>query len=251
MVNKNSTIWNFENTGPCTGVFAMERDIELAQMLSAGIGQPTLRFYTWQPWTLSVGWHQSLEQINIDALKRDGFDLVRRPTGGRAVFHAQELTYSVVFEVDGESILQTYAYISKALLRGLQLLGVHASLEVQQPIYNEFYKTKSSIPCFSSSGKYEIMVGGKKLIGSAQRRYIGKNGNSVVLQHGSILLGPAHKMLLRYLYLTENERNALYRQLEMKTTELFTILNTTVPLDDIIVAFKRGFEEELKIQFIK
>ncbi|MEK9136365.1 MAG: lipoate--protein ligase family protein, partial [Bacteroidota bacterium] len=182
------TIWNFIAGGEYTGDFNMSFDEMLAQRLVSGLGAPTLRLYRWKPWAISLGHNQNLSDINIDRCRRDGIDVVRRPTGGRAILHAEELTYSVTMPVDRRGILQVYNEISTALVEGLRQFGVDVSLQRSQLNFVETYKSPSSIPCFSSSARYEIEWKGKKLVGSAQRRYTG-NGGEVVLQHGSILCG--------------------------------------------------------------
>jgi lipoate-protein ligase A len=242
--------WNFENTGASSGEANMKRDEELAQALCNGAGASTLRFYCWQPWMLSVGWHQSLEEIDCDAVHRDGYDLVRRPTGGRAIFHAEELTYCAVFFSNGESIYKTYENISLALLEGLRNLGIEATYEKQQPHFPSLYRTAQGVPCFSAAGRYEITYEGKKLIGSAQRRYIGENGAEVVLQHGSILIGRAHTSIVRYLRVQNDEREKIRLALETKTTELSTILHRSLSYEEVASAFRRGFENALNINFV-
>lgn len=243
-------MWYFENTGPQTGVFNMQRDEELARSLCEGTGMPTLRLYAWEPWAISLGWHQSYETIDRERAAADGIDVVRRPTGGRAILHAEELTYCVVFNSGGESIHETYARISEALLTGLRILGVHATFEKQQPHFPSLYRSPMGLPCFSSAGRYEITLNGKKLIGSAQRRYIARDGSEVVLQHGSILIGPAHKNLVQYLAVGESERQRIQLAFEEKTIELETILQRSVSLEEVACAIQRGFEECWNIRFI-
>lgn len=242
-------LWRFENTGPAAGVFNMKRDEELALALCNGTGQPTLRIYTWQPWAISIGWHQSLDDINIEKARNDGYDVVRRPTGGRAIFHAEEVTYAVVFEVQHQTIQDVYARISQALLHTLSLLGVDATFEKQQPHFPSLYRSVAGASCFSSTGRYEITVDGKKLIGSAQRRYSTPEGKEVVLQHGSLLVGTAHRNLVTYLTVPEAARNHIRLALETKTTELSTVLNRKIQIEEIADAMRRGFEEAWNIQF--
>ena len=91
--------WRFENTGTSSGVFNMEYDEALARTLMDGSGNPTIRVYGWQPYAISLGWNQSLDEIDVERTKSEGVDVVRRPTGGRAILHANELTYSVVMQV--------------------------------------------------------------------------------------------------------------------------------------------------------
>jgi lipoyl(octanoyl) transferase len=147
-----------------------------------GLGPPTLRFYGWNPPTLSVGYFQSIDkEVDLTALANLGFGLVRRNTGGRAVLHNKELTYSVVAGVkDGlpESLMGTYLYISKALVGACRSFGVLA--ELHEGVSNQMQGTGA---CFESPSWYELTANERKLVGSAQLRQQGS-----FLQQGSILI---------------------------------------------------------------
>ena len=175
--------WNFSATGENTGEFNMQFDETLVRRLLDGSGVPTVRVYRWKPWAISIGHHQNISDIDAPLCRKEGIDVVRRPTGGRAILHAEELTYSVVMPADRKGIHQVYNEISNALVEGLKGFGVDVSLQRSQPDFARMYKSPSSIPCFSSSARYEIEWNGRKLVGSAQRRYSGESGD-VVLQHG-------------------------------------------------------------------
>jgi lipoate-protein ligase A len=184
--------WRFENTGVRSGVFNMEYDEALARMLVDGTGNSTIRVYGWRPFAISLGWNQSMDEIDRNKTLAAGIDVVRRPTGGRAILHANELTYSVVMRVYGKNVLTVYEDISRALIAGLRELGVIAAIEKSQPNFPSLYRSASAVACFSSTGRYEIKYNSRKLVGSAQRRYAVGDGEEVVLQHGSILIGPEH-----------------------------------------------------------
>ena len=166
-----SSPWTFLDTGKRSGAYNMAYDEALARELAQRPGTPTLRFFEWQPWAISLGHHQKTSDLDEGRCKADGIDIVHRPTGGRAIFHAEELTYSVVMAAGRKSILQVYNDISRALIRGLALYGVDAALQKVQPNFSEEYRSPSSVPCFSSSARYEIEWEGRKLVGSAQRRF--------------------------------------------------------------------------------
>jgi lipoyl(octanoyl) transferase len=181
--------WIFIDSGPNTGAHNMSVDEELLNRAQAGDSTPVLRFYTWSPPAVSLGRFQKLETaVNQDACKRRGFDIVRRITGGRAVLHNAELTYSVVSRIDNPlfppDVLGTYKVIAAGLLAGLADLGIDAEM-VSRGGSNAALvnKTDSSPSCFSSPSWYEIVVRGRKIIGSAQRRL-----SHAFLQHGSILI---------------------------------------------------------------
>jgi lipoate-protein ligase A len=236
--------WRFEDTGTSSGVFNMEYDETLAQALVNGIGAPTIRVYGWQPFAISLGWNQSMDDVDLKKTSAAGIDVVRRPTGGRAILHSDELTYSVVMRVKGKNVLSVYEDISHALVAGLHELGASAAIEKSQPHFPSLYRTTSAMACFSSAGRYEIKCNGKKLVGSAQRRYVADGGEEVVLQHGSILLGSDHKRIVDLLTLpSEEKRNALRCELNEKTTDLSTILNRDVTFDETAEAILFGFRK--------
>jgi lipoate-protein ligase A len=243
------TSWRFINHGTGTGEYNMRFDQELAGMLQEGNGQPTLRLFRWKPWAISLGHNQSGSDIDIGKCARDGIDIVRRPTGGRAILHAEELTYSIVLFAGRRGVLQIYNEISSALVRGLDLFGVKASLQRSQPNFSEHYKHPSSIPCFTSSARYEIEWKGRKLVGSAQRRYH-DGDREVVLQHGSILCGPAHRRLADYILADDDAIPAeLERDLREKTTDLEEIRGGAVDLNELSQSIKHGFELEWGTRF--
>jgi lipoate-protein ligase A len=242
--------WRFIHTGPNSGEYNMHFDKMLAEHLLAGTGVPTLRLFEWNPWAISIGHNQDVADINAETCAQGGIDIVRRPTGGRAILHAQELTYSMVMYCGRKSVLEVYSQISKALLRGLHLLGVDASLQRSQHDLGLRYRSVSTIPCFVSSARYEIEWRGRKLVGSAQRRFDGEK--DVVLQHGSILCGPAHRQLIEHLVFGDQiDKDHLEKELRDKTTDLEEILGNTAYLLDLPGCIKRGFEDEWGITFFQ
>jgi lipoate-protein ligase A len=238
-------MWEFMNTGFHSGTFNMEFDEALAHRLGDGTGPPTLRLFGWNPYTISVGFNQPMEDFNHEAISRSGYDIVRRPTGGRAIFHAHELTYSVVMNVGERSVREIYHYISEGILEGLRLLGITAELSGKDDRLTTPFSDPSSIPCFASSARSEIHVDGKKLVGSAQRRY-----GKVVLQHGSFLLGPQHKRIVDFL--SPHVLDALQvieESLTYRTTDAETILGRTITFDEAARCVKEGFERACGMEF--
>jgi len=228
----------------------MDVDQLLAMRMAEQGGAPTLRIYGWDPHAISIGYNQRRHDLDEAKCLAQGIDIVRRPTGGRAILHADELTYSVVMHAEGKSISQIYCDISKALVRGLRSLGADVGYSAAQPDFPLLYRNQNSIPCFASSARYEIQYRGKKLVGSAQRRYTTPSGDDVVLQHGSILLGPAHKELSELVQVGSEELStSIRRGLEMKTIELSFILGRDIAFDEVAVAVKGGFENEWNIVF--
>ncbi len=173
--------WRLIISPPLDGATNMAIDHALARMVAAGDSPPTLRLYRWQPACVSLGYFQPSSAVNQSACAHYGYDIVRRPTGGRAILHADELTYALTVASTqpgfGGRILSTYRQISLALLAGLHNLNVTAAWSAGHAA------TSASAACFDTPADYEITVRGRKLIGSAQTRMRG-----AILQHGSLLL---------------------------------------------------------------
>jgi lipoate-protein ligase A len=242
--------WQFLNSGFHPGEYNMRMDELLAERLLAHQGLPTLRVYGWKPHAISLGYNQRDNDFDKARCAAHGIDIVRRPTGGRAIFHAEELTYSVTMFSRGKNITDSYCEISRALLSGLHLLGADVEYASTQPNLPQFYRSRTSIPCFASSTRYEIQYRGKKLVGSAQRRYALPGGDEIVLQHGSVLLGPVHRRLSEFVRAESEEvRAALRESLETKTTELDSVLGRNVSFDEAAAALRKGFECAWNIVF--
>ena len=244
--------WRFLNSGFHSGAHNMRVDELLARRLLENEGWPTLRVYGWEPHAVSLGYNQRRHDFDESRCALNGIDIVRRPTGGRAILHAEELTYSVVMPANGKSIEDVYCEISKALERGLQMLGADVAYSATQPQFAQLYRTQSSIPCFASSARYEIQYRGKKLVGSAQRRYVSPGGAEVVLQHGSILIGAEHKRLAELVSIQDEEvYAAIQHDLNAKTIELSSILCRDVRFEEVARAVRDGFEREWNVDFIE
>jgi lipoate-protein ligase A len=228
----------------------MEKD-ELCARVGADTVEalPKLRLYRWKPWAISLGHHQSEASIDLERCKQEQIDVVRRPTVGRAILHAEELTYCVVMPAGRRSILDVYNDISRALVRGLGLFGVQTELQKSQPDFRAAYRTSASVPCFASSARFEIEHDGRKLVGSAQRRLSGQQ-RDVVLQHGSILCGSAHKRLPEFLAEKAPEaQNEIRTILDHHTVDLSEILGHPPDLQSLAECIRCGFSEEWNITF--
>jgi lipoyl(octanoyl) transferase len=241
--------WRVYAGGEFRGEENMAIDEALARALADGRGGPALRLYRWKPWAISLGHHQSTDDIDLERCRADGIDVVRRPTGGRAILHAEELTYCVVMPAGRRSILDAYNDISRGLVEGLRLFGIETSLQKSQPKFPEEYRDPTSVSCFSSSARYEIEHEGKKLVGSAQRRISGAS-QEVVLQHGSVLCGPAHLRLAGYLRIGDPRLlKRASEALRMHTTDLSAVLGGPVDIDRLSSSLRRGFEHAWDIRF--
>ena len=178
-----------------TGAWNMAVDEVLLQGVADNGMPPTLRFYEWSPPCLSLGYFQPLDVVDMEACRALGVDVTRRPTGGRAILHDRELTYSLtlpaaVLGVDA-GILPSYHRISRALQPGLAQLGVRTTMAAEQ----DGMRSADQGPiCFDRPSAHEILLDGRKLVGSAQVRRGG-----ALLQHGSILIEPRMERMLACL----------------------------------------------------
>jgi lipoate-protein ligase A len=213
-------IWKFINTGYNDGKFNMDFDLELVKNFS---GVPVLRVYKWKPYCISLGANQQPKSIDQEKTLFAGFDIVKRPTGGRAILHAEELTYSVIYPISVENTpKQIYREINLALLNGLVNFNPTLNkiqLEHTQPHFPSFYKDTKSTLCFAVSAMNELNYDGKKVVGSAQRKI-----GDIILQHGSILCGAFHKRIVDYLDLPSEKAKEIKNEINQTTTELETIL---------------------------
>ena len=196
-----ASAWRFIDTPPAPGAWNMAVDEALMEGVRAG-DEPALRFYRWEPACLSLGRNQpAAGEYDADEIRARGIDVVRRPTGGRAVLHSRELTYSVVMP-DGRlgAPREAYAAINRGLVAGLRDLGVEVGLsaggEGRAPV-------PSLAPCFREPAVGEVVAGGRKLVGSAQYREGG-----VTLQHGSLLLADDQSLLRTLLREAPPEEDA-------------------------------------------
>lgn len=229
------------DSGFQTGKYNMDFDLELVEQVQPN--QYILRFYQWKPYCISLGANQKEEDIDKDKLFNDGFDLVRRPTGGRAVFHAEELTYSFVCYINNFSPLSLYSKINNALLKGLSIFDERCSgleLEKFQPDLNKHYQNPEGVACFSTPAKSEVKFGGKKVIGSAQKKIGDK-----ILQHGSILTGDFHKKIIDYLKLNDDMKQKVAKVIDEQTLTIKDIINDNVDFEKL----KSSIVEGVKIEF--
>jgi lipoyl(octanoyl) transferase len=242
--------WQFHNTGRRTGADNMKYDEQLAQRLLTSDHPFIVRVYGWSPSAISLGWHQNIGEIDEAKCSAQGIDIVRRPTGGRAILHSDEVTYSVAMIASQKSVLSVYQQISEALVLGLKELGADVALEKSQPHFPSVYKTPSSVACFASVARYEIHIGGRKLVGSAQRRFARSDGREVVLQHGSILLGQDHLRIVDFLRdLADDQRNAMREELRQHTADLSSSLQRSVGFQEVVPLLRRGFEKSWGVTF--
>ena len=231
------------DTGAHIGAYNMAVDEELLARAQAGAALPVLRLYAWDPPAVSIGRFQDIAAaVNAGACKRLGIDIVRRITGGRAVLHRQELTYSIVARSDHPlfppTVLGTYKVIAQGLVAGLRNLGIPAEIVSRSGRHAALVRKDAKDPaCFSSPSWYEIIVGNRKIIGSAQRRVSG-----AFLQHGSILIDydPVREAEVIPGGCGSDAVTCIRRE-----------RGRAVPLEEIKKAIKKGFEAALEIEFVQ
>jgi lipoate-protein ligase A len=230
----------------------MAVDEAVLEAVRRGSAPPTLRMFGWRPPAISFGYAQRVSrEVDLDRCRALGVDTVRRPTGGRAVLHWNELTYSVVCPSDdpslGGPVLEAYRKISDCLVNGLLYLGVDARFESRRQPSPSPRDRQVTSPCFSSTSQYEVTIQGRKLIGSAQRRIEG-----VLLQHGSLLMGPEHKRIVELLpHGREGLRERFERELEAQTTSLEEALGRRISFEEVAKALRAGFQEAADLPTIE
>jgi len=183
----------------------MALDEALLESVAKGASPPVLRFYRWQPATVSLGYAQSVAaDIDLSVCRQAGLDVVRRSTGGRAVLHDEEVTYAVIAPTDGPfgtSVLDCYRVISEVLQQTLQRFGLPAQLVPGRPRGGQMNAAKAV--CFSAPSQFELVVDGRKVAGSAQKRH-----GQAFLQHGSIPIEMDLDLLARVLKTEANMETA-------------------------------------------
>jgi lipoate-protein ligase A len=221
------------------GFFQMALDHALLASAAPQESRPTLRFYHFEPPALTIGRFQPLRHVNLDACARRGIDVVRRPTGGKAILHRDDFTYSLIVPPSAgmsDSVEESYAMICRGIIGALALLGVEAALVPRTP-----YRLDSLHACFSSPAAADLAVNGRKLCGSAQTR---KNGS--ILQHGTLLNldnGPLLFELLAYPEQESEERRREYA----RTCTCLEQLGINAGWENIAAAFVAGFENAFNV----
>jgi lipoate-protein ligase A len=206
---------------------------------------PTLRLYRWNPPCLSLGYSQPYSDLDQEKLNQNGWDIVRRPTGGRAILHAVELTYSVIgSQADPRlkgGLLESYRRISQALAESLSILGLAVQINLGKKSDNRIQAV-----CFENPSEYEITIAGKKIIGSAQARK--KEG---ILQHGSLpLTGDLGRITEVLQYPSDVQRHGAARELLNKAVTVESALGRFVSWEEAAQAFQTGFQKALNLQLI-
>ena len=228
------------------GPWNMAVDEAILHSVARKAAPPTVRFYGWHPACISLGRAQSHQDIDLDRLQTQGWDLVRRPTGGRAILHRNELTYAVIAPEEHPimlgGVLESYRRISAGLVKGLERLSLPVDVQQPDPLSEE---DRSNPICFEVPSAYEITVQGRKVIGSAQVRK-----QKTVLQHGSIpLTGDLNQICDVLYYEDEQDRETARRELLERASTLESVLNMVITPEEAVAAMVQGFEAALGFRF--
>jgi len=239
--------WRLIQTAPARGAWNMALDEALLESCERGDSPPVLRLYAWQPPCLSLGYAQPLQDVDLPRLNERGWDLVRRPTGGRAILHTDELTYAVIGPLGhpllAGPVLESYRRLARALLAALHALGLPAEMNCQED--GRPSPATANPVCFEAPSAYEIVLQGKKLIGSAQARRRGG-----VLQHGTLpLYGDLTRIVEVLSFPDERARRTAATRLLQRATTVEMASGRRVTWEMAAQAFAEAFSQTLSIQF--
>lgn len=238
--------WRLLLSPPARGAWNMAVDEAIFESTGQGDAPPTLRLYSWSPPCLSLGYSQPFSDVSARNLQANNWEIVRRPTGGKAILHTDELTYSICGP-DSEprlkgSVLQSYRQLSTFLLDALMRLGINAdAADTNKSVRDN--ETENPV-CFEIPSNYEIAVNGKKIIGSAQARR-----KSSVLQHGSLpLFGDLTRIVEVLNYPGEQARNLASRRLLKHATTVESVIGYRGDWWLACQAFRKAFQETFHLE---
>ena len=241
------THWRLLHTPPSTGAWNMAADEAILEHIHRGESKPTLRLYAWNPPCLSLGHAQAFKDVDVERLRARGWDVVRRLTGGRAILHTDELTYSGTGSAEepilAGGVLESYNRLARALLYAMRELDL--PVEIKEDAGHAANATYPNPVCFEVPSTYEITVNGKKLIGSAQARK--KEG---VLQHGSLpLTGDLARICDALAFEDGPARRDAKDRLLARAATVESVSGVETGWGRAAQAFVHGFEAGLGIRF--
>lgn len=274
----NRSSWRLIQSPPDHGAWNMALDEAILEATASAEVLPTLRLYAWQPACLSLGYAQPISDVDLQKLHANGWELVRRPTGGRAILHIDELTYSVCGPQDeprlAGSILESYRTLSAALLAALHRMEIPAqALPKNDTLNPERSRSDQNPVCFETPSNYEITVAGKKLIGSAQARRSFSHARTLeiergapgtdrsdsnrdchtgVLQHGSLpLYGDLTRITQALLFPDHTARQRAAERLLNRATTAELALGQILSWEEAACAIRTAFEQSLNLDLIQ
>jgi lipoate-protein ligase A len=233
--------WRFLDTGAMSGALNMAVDQAILCLHANGQAPPTLRVYQWSPPAVSLGYCQKRHNLDLAACRRLGIEVVRRPSGGRAVLHLGDLTYAVIAgTADGmpSAVTAAYRLICDGLLQGFRRLGIDARMGrgIMKPPQQDI--------CFLRGTLGSIMHRDRKFVGSAQTWHA-----SSMLQHGSIILLPQIEALVDIWPGSADSPAELRAKLEGRITSLQEILGQLPEMGEVQAAIRDGMARALGIRF--
>jgi len=227
--------------GYCPPAENMARDEALLRKVIAGGSPPCIRFYRWKPAGLSLGRFQKIDKgVDLEACREYGVEVVRRLTGGEAVLHDDEITYSIVIpfshpSFDGKGVIDTYKTISRALVKGLELSGVRSTMAGEAPTRPD---PEGQGVCFYTPTVNEIVADNRKIIGSAQTRE-----KLVILQHGSIPIDWNIEKQFDVMAIPVENRDVFTSLFRKRATTIYEQLGSRPSFEQLAGNFAKGFEE--------
>ena len=237
--------WRMIGPDDFSGAMNMAVDAAFVEEIKERGGENIIRFYRWSPPCITLGRFQKIDGINIDACKKRGIDIAKRPTGGRAIFHNNEITFSIIMRADdlGESttnIMQSYRILGYSLTKALKKLGLDAEL-VDHNHNDRVMSTIDNPACFAAKARCDIMVNNKKIIGSAQSRKAG-----IILQQNSLPISVDYSLWDELFY----GSNAEFVK-DSGATELKAEMDKAVDYMEFMNNVNAAFTEDLGILFKK
>lgn len=238
--------WRLILSGSARGAWNMAVDRAILEAVADEESPPTFRLYAWDPPCLSLGHAQPAGVIDESGLAAEGWDLVRRPTGGRALLHADELTYAIIAPILHPAlsggVVDSYRHLSQGLVAGLRALGIDPD-----PLSNATLSAeeRANPVCFEVPSAYEVTVRRRKLVGSAQLRR-----RQTALQHGSLpLRGDITRVIRGLRFERPVDRRQAAERLARHATTLEAELGRPVSWDEAARAMVDGFASALGLPF--
>jgi lipoyl(octanoyl) transferase len=247
MTSLPAATWRLIKTPPAEGAWNMAVDEAILEAIGRDEVKPTLRLYAWEPACLSLGYAQPFRDVDPTSLASHGWQVVRRMTGGRAILHTDELTYSAIGPQHeprlAGSVIESYQRLSQALLEALALLGLPVEASSKE---GDASSHRNAEPiCFEVPSHYEITAAGKKLVGSAQARK--KAG---VLQHGTLPLhGDLTRIAQALAFPDEAQRQVAAKRLLTRATTVEQVIERVITWDESASAFSEAFKTALNLNF--
>ncbi len=237
--------WRLIFDSPQNGAANMATDQAIMEAVGTGQVLPTLRFYAWEPACLSLGYNQASNEADLEQLAMRGWEIVRRATGGKAILHTDEVTYSVALPNDSSlaagSILDSYRRLSEALLLGLSRLDI----PVQSTAKDEAGRADGPV-CFEVPSNYEITANGHKLVGSAQLRR-----SRAMLQHGSVpLTGDITRICDVLVFEDEAAREQARERVHQRATTVERVIGEILSWNTVAHALVDAFADTFNIDFV-